>query len=265
MRGVSKCPHEAGTKKREDPKFTSSGSLSSLVPPDEPIIFEVEIENVGSTEGEFKLEADQGEGNLVIMYDGSRMNEGGIDVRVGPESKKTKQIAIYRGPLKYRYNPVRLTLNTCSQSIPLELSNKVDSGTRTESIEFLKPCPKINWAGDLLRDQNFLVNAESFAKTGSKKMLIKVFNPAFTMGKLMELKEEMDRFKHVLFKYRRIGDIQWRIGLTTDSNNMDFLADQVGESNYGYLSLNWNLAGMEEGMYEIVVETKCAKVGTYFC
>ena len=132
-------------------------------------------------------------------------------------------------------------------------------------IEFAKPCPKIQWAGDLSRDRKFLVNTESRNKD---YIQVKIFNTERITGKLYE-RAEGERLEHIWFRYRRIGDDEWIPGITIVDTilgtvgPMDFIALSTTESEHGYLTLDWLVNGLEDGNYEVVVFCQCTDNGMY--
>ena len=94
-----------------------------------------------------------------------------------------------------------------------------------------------------------------------------IFNNERIEGTLNETKTER-RFETVALKYRQVGAVNWSDGFTTiDGENFDlnFVSDQLQrmENNYGYSSLEWNTEYLQQGAYEIMVESECVQVGKY--
>ena len=130
------------------------------------------------------------------------------------------------------------------------------------AIEFLKECPKVEWAGELKRDRHFVVNTNS---DDQENLLVTVFNPNHgekTFNKMID-----DRLESVILYYRELGDLQQftdkaRVEVEIDgrpeSLEVNFTADYADESDYGYTTMKWTLANkVPEGHYEIMVEAAC--------
>lgn len=226
------------------------------------MLFEIEMANLGEGEGNFQLEAVQGENYLTVVVDGTEIIESGTPFTLPKHSAKKKTVAIYRNPSSYHYDTVQLLLNTCDvASRIVTLSNAVGANEE-KRISFLQPCPKISWAGDLQRDRRFVLNTDSY-----KRLTINIFNNERIEGTLNETKTER-RLETVALKYRQVGAVNWSDGFTTiDGENFDlnFVSDQLQrmENNYGYSSLEWNTEYLQQGAYEIMVESECVQVGKY--
>mmetsp|Transcript_27302 Transcript_27302/g.27697 ORF Transcript_27302/g.27697 Transcript_27302/m.27697 type:complete len:114 (+) Transcript_27302:75-416(+) len=54
-------------------------------------------------------------------------------------------------------------------------------------LEFVEPCPKIDWAGEFNRDQSFLMNSFS---DNADNLKIKVMNPTANIRSLKKEKED---------------------------------------------------------------------------
>jgi len=113
--GLSKCPHEKGTAANEDPGIVISpgGKPSPFIFPDDPMVFQVDLTNVGQGNfSTFLLTATQGESNLGVTVDGASLRESGIPFTIAKDSKVTKQITVRRGPQLYRDDAITLYLRS---------------------------------------------------------------------------------------------------------------------------------------------------------
>ena len=153
-------------------------------------------------------------------------------------------------------------------------------------IQFVQPCPKVEWAGDLKRDQGFIVNEGS---DNSDKIMVTVYNPNHG-EKTFQAMMTSDQLETVRLSYRKIGALQWSIAQTNievqdedeegeegeegesgepqdrqfELEDVDFAANYApDESEYGYISMEWDLNPnqVSEGAYEIKVETRCEALG----
>ena len=144
----------------------------------------------------------------------------------------------------FRINDLTASAFPKTKSTTQQLFNVQDGGNRM--IKFLKPCPKVEWAGQLSRDYHFLVNTNS---KDQNNLLVLVFNPNHGEGKFHSLTS--DRLQNVFLYFRKIGDLQWSKARTKIANEdgslesvvLDFAAEYTlkDESNYGYSSLTWTL------------------------
>eukprot|EP00957_Ditylum_brightwellii_P018175 1369333-Ditylum_brightwellii.AAC.1 len=101
------------------------------------------------------------------------------------------------------------------------------------AIEFVQPCPKVEWAGELKRDRHFVVNRNSDDKDN---LLVTVFNPNHGEASFQNMTKY--RLKKVLLSYRKVGDLHWSIAR---SNTMELDFTGAEESSYGYTSMKWKL------------------------
>ena len=149
----------------------------------------------------------------------------------------------------------------------VKLSNTLDDDQK-EVIEWVKPCPTVEWASELKRDQGFLVNLNSDYED---KLSVTVLNPLATAIKgdnsFLDLKT-VDRLEFVYLRYRKVGRTTWEYAKTSVSSmsppvqNLDFAISKK-EDSYGYSTLDWNIESslVKPGDYEIMVETRCTNLG----
>ena len=144
-------------------------------------------------------------------------------------------------------------------SMSVQLYNAFDENGNTQ-IKFVEPCPKVQWAGSLLRDRRFVVNTESSEEVQKRIYEVTVFNPDF--GSMNFKKKTSDRLEHVFLFYRRLGDGEkdWQPAQTELADGpmvgLDFAAEYASEDAYGFTTLDWAHGG-KEGNFEIMVETQC--------
>ena len=149
-----------------------------------------------------------------------------------------------------------------TKSVSQKLYNR-GAGNSTV-IEFVKPCPKVEWAGELKRDRHFVVNANS---DDEENISVTIFNPNHSEMNFHSMTS--DRLEKVLLYYRQLGKLHWSVGRTDvkingklESKEVDYAADYAKESNYGYTTMKWKIANkVPEGSYEIMIETQCDKLG----
>ena len=113
--GRTKCPQELGTLPQEDPGIQITKYPSQVVFPNEEMIFELELSNLGvGDESLFNLYAQllDDEGGTTIKVDGAPLtnSRGFPNVKKGVATKKTLSIAT--GPRMYINKPISLTFES---------------------------------------------------------------------------------------------------------------------------------------------------------
>merc|ERR1712038_1044227 len=272
--GQSKCPHEPNTAAIEDPRMVISSRPSQNVFPDEEMVFELEITNLGvGNFSSFMMYAQhrENEGGLQLMLDGAPFGES-RDIRIlNKDTTYKKILTVKRGPLQYEYTTLDLILrSTCDWN--KEDTEKLWNIQEDEDnflLKFVEPCPKVEWAGELNRDRHFVVNTNS---DDPENLEVIVFNPSHGQSKFHDMLSPAGRLQNVFLYYREVGDLQWSKARTeitnedgrVDSLTIDFAAEYAygKETDYGYSTLKWALANkVPEGTYEIRVDAECDQLG----
>jgi len=285
--GQSKCPHEASTAAIEDPRLLITSRPSQHVFPEEDMVFELEMSNLGvGDESQFVLYAQHrdNDGSLKLLLDGAPFGKSREFTNIRKDSTYKKTLVLQRGPLSYQYSSIDLVLESAcedSSSSVNDLTASIFDETKSITqklwnvqedennflIKFVEPCPKVEWAGELNRDRHFVVNTNS---DDPENLQVTVFNPMHGQSKFHKM--TTDRLENVFLYYRELGDLQWSKARTEitkndgskDSYTIDFSAEYAykEESDYGYSSLNWALANkVPEGTYEIRVNSECNQLG----
>lgn len=268
--GRSKCIHEDGTARSEDPRLVLSNPTSSFIYPEETMVFEVGMSNLGqSPDSLFYIVQEAGNRDLSVTADYTIVNENGLVIQLHNDKSVTKQIAIKRGYNKYEFPKLQLTLKSKCEADMNVRQNQIDGLYTTitlsnalnekgeQVLKWMEPCPEVHWAGELNRDRHFLINTRT-----TDSLPVQIFNPRASSGKNITNLSTDGPLKEILFKYRPIGTKAWTTGLTKTptetSVTMNYLHLFVHEDDYGISSLDWQLQGrVNEGNYEIVLETKC--------
>jgi len=285
--GQSKCPHETNTAAIEDPRLVITRRPSQNVFPEEDMVFELEISNLGvGDESQFVLYAQHrdNDNSLKLQLDGASFGGSREFTNIIKDSTYKKTLVIQRGPLSYQYSSLDLVLESACEDSSSSV-NDLTASTFNETmsvtrklynfqedednflIKFVEPCPKVEWAGELNRDRHFVVNTNS---DDSENLEVIVFNPSHGQGKFHNMTS--DRLENVFLYYRETGDLHWSKARTdimnddgiADSQTIDFAAEYAykEESDYGYSSLKWALANkVPEGTYEIRVDAECDQLG----
>jgi len=116
--GQSKCPHETNTAAIEDPSLTISKRPSQHVFPEEDMVFELEMTNVGvGDESQFVLYAQHrdNDGSLRLLLDGAPFGGSREFTNVRKDTTYKKTLVVQRGPLSYKYSPLDLVLESACE------------------------------------------------------------------------------------------------------------------------------------------------------
>ena len=280
---------EKGTARSEDISLTPINSASSFIYPDEKMVFEVEMKNIGRTSDSFFYVAQEQQGrNLDVKLGGTGIiNENGITIKLFKNKPVMKQIVISRGLIArgvegYEFPALQLTLKSKCEADMNVRQNTNDGIYRTETLfnsynekgdpvlKWVKPCPMIHWSGELKRDRSFLVNQESKNDNTDNLSILKIpiFNPLRSKGQTIEDLYLEGNLENVFLRFREKGDTIWEIAQSAtpsgELKDMDYLDQdfQVEEDSYGFASLFWRFDNVKEGDLEIMLETKCTAPGT---
>jgi len=275
--GRSRCIFEEGTLPNEDPQLRLVRAESAFIYPDETMIFHVEIANLGFVTSTFWLGQEESSEFDAYGPDGmSGIDENGHVILLTPGETKIKFIEIARPNAladTYEFPPMQLFFKSqcMADMLPdygdyniLPLANAVDDNDKP-ILKWIAPCPAVHWAAELKRNRSFLFNILSSSEDGDDVLSVTIFNPLGSGGNNVT-KLAYSRLEEIIFSYRQVGTSTWKKGLTRTPTGsiatMDYLLSHVKEDNYGFLTLDWLLKGkVEQGDYEIVVETSCGGSG----
>ena len=116
--GRSKCPHEVETAAIEDPRLVITSYPSQNVFPDEDMVFELEMSNVGvGNETQFVLYAQHrdNEGSLKLLLDGVPFGGSREFRNVLKDTTYKKTLVVQRGPRMFQYQPLDLKLESACE------------------------------------------------------------------------------------------------------------------------------------------------------
>lgn len=139
--GITKCPQELGTLPQEDPGIEISRFPSEFVFPNDEMVFELELKNLGvASESLFALYAqlNDDEGNLAIKVDGASLFESRIYFSVASGVTIKKTLTIKKGSRMYINKPIRLTYESaCMDDASLYVPLQVCNLTSCDNLNFL--------------------------------------------------------------------------------------------------------------------------------
>eukprot|EP00978_Attheya_sp_CCMP212_P009381 scaffold22169_cov41-Attheya_sp.AAC.2 len=263
--GRSKNPHEPNTEWGEIPIVELIERPEMLVMPGDQMVFKVAIKNLGESASSFNVFIDHttNEGSLTHHLSGEAMI-GNINYWLDSGAIIEQELTITRGPSKYLYPANKLW-------IVAEWDGYWDEGKSTALwnyedddgglwIKFEEPCPRVEWAGAIKRNNGFLVNKEA------STIEMTIFNPSHQRGSFEKLANET-RLNTVDIWYRELGEVGWERAFAYDDNGrvVNFnLAAPNGwtEDLYGYSNILWNVEEVfsNDGTYELKIETVCNDV-----
>jgi hypothetical protein len=145
--------------------------------------------NLGVGPGKFILSADENtndEGLELSYYDSP--------IQLNSDEKLKKIIQITRGPRLYQYTPIELMVSAACEVGEVDWDFPIDNQTISLAnvqspegpyLQFMEPCPSVEWAGELKRDEEFLVNSVS---ESVEKLQVIIRNPTYQEDKLVDNK-----------------------------------------------------------------------------
>merc|ERR1712127_73222 len=103
------------------------------------------------------------EGSLKLLLDGAPFGGSREFTNVLKDTSYKKTLVVQRGPRMFEYPPLDLVMESACEDETKSMSKTLYNRGAAENvtIEFLKECPKVEWAGELKRDRHFVVNTNS--------------------------------------------------------------------------------------------------------
>ena len=148
------------------------------------------------------------------------------------------------------------------ETVPVSefLFNFVKPETNEKRLKWIEPCPTVQWASELKRDQSFLKNNQSLNK---ESLRVTVFNPnhALKNSTYMEKLVPMGRLERISFSYRKKGKTSWKKGkMRSEMGLIDLDFAQSEESHYGFINLDWHIGSLQDASYEVMIAAECEEV-----
>jgi len=258
--GQSKCPHENNTNPVELPSISVLKAADSIVEVDKPMVFDLEIANLGYGDSSFVLFHE-----VLDNPDGLLINTFKSDTRTwllpstyhGGKATKTT-VTLSRGPKLNIYNPVRIYLQSkcgfewengdaIDEAV---LFNKVvvnEDGALSKSIEFTEPCPEVQWssASTLGKYKKFFINKDT-----AETLSVTLQNPStIPLDKKVTLTS-------VGLEYRKVseGFKDWNAGRQNNDKIINFKNN--AEDSFGFITADWKYPVID-GIYEIRLKSTC--------
>ncbi|OWY24930.1 hypothetical protein C7N43_21685 [Sphingobacteriales bacterium UPWRP_1] len=245
--GTSSCPWEPGTQKRDNPVLTLEDvPFKDNVPPDDPASFIVTLRNDSeSDEGRIYfvnlVQATNPNGASITLGGDNLGFGGGTNYYLGPGQSITTVLSILRGPQEYNYDNIQVyTYPQCEYNVFDAGGSLYIADTVTISAHFQSPCSDITLASPI---DNWLVHANS-----NNQLQLTITNYDTTA------------IHEVLMEYRS----------TTAGNEwlpmfVPIPRDTLAKYLDGYYTKMWNVAGLQDGDYEIRARALCqTPTGTAF-
>ena len=244
--------------------------------PDDTLVFEVELSNLGVMPSAFQLytEHKSNPGMLNHIANGDTLTVPQQYDRIDADEKITSLISITRGPVAFDYAPFKLffrsacefTLNIGDGNLlalggevataEVDLFNVVDPSFpegQQERIRFAQPCPAIEWDGDLAAEQKFRVNLS--AEGEGSILTIKVRNPQSPRNSFADLvNQPAGRLEEAGLWFREEGSTDWQRAVDESGQVIDFVL--LPEQD-GAIEADWFVGSLRDGLYEIEARTVC--------
>lgn len=228
--GNTSCPYEANTVPRDGVSMTVDKTIESNVPQFAPAVFRFTIGNTSQTdeEREYILAL-----NPASNTEGAIVNIQGLGSSVPfslePFGNQEVVVTIERGPVAFDYENLEFVLY--SECEGLDSDDPNFAKTINISVYYLEPCSPIdigfplqNWVMTPAQGNTMFITLNSFDRTDPDLELIRV-------------------------QYRRSqGDGAWINIVEVPKAQLD---------NPVFKIVEWNTAGLQDGLYEIRAVTQC--------
>lgn len=251
--------------------------MSTTLPlPDDPIVFELELSNLGVMPSAFQLytEHRSNPGMLNHVANGDTLTAPQQYDRIDANETISTLVTITRGPLDFDYGPFKVFFRSACENVlnigdgnllalsdviataEVELFNVVDpsfpDGQRRR-IRFAEPCPGIEWDGDLAAEQAFRVN---LAEGEGFSLKIEVRNPQAPRNSFADLVNQVGgRLQEAGLWFRPQGSTDWQRAVDEEGQPIDF--SSLPENRYGIIAADWFVGNLPDGDYEIEARTMC--------
>lgn len=235
--GRSGCPYEPGTQTRfSSDLILNDAPIKDNIPPDEAANFLVTLQNTSQSNELFdytvRLVAASNPDGAIVDIAGETLSAG-IDFTLAGGQSLPIVVSVYRGPIAYDYMNLQIfTYASCEIETWNAGGNLWNADTMTMSVRFVNPCSDITIASPI---DNWLVHANS-----GNLLPITIANYDTTA------------LDEVHLQYRsKIPGSPW-LPITAPITRA-FLTTYLD----GYYTHNFNVAGLDDGAYEIRARTIC--------
>ncbi len=169
---------------------------------------------------------------------------------------------VERGPKLYEYPPIRVGINSECDTIDFPpFADQSNPSNLVFSASFVRPCPTVEFTGELWDEETFVVNIETDEDDQfPSQLLVMARNPENTLWKNSLTSGsgnlEVDWLKKGQVQYRRQGEAStaWRPALDVDGDPLDLIAS---ETDYGFSQVHWNTAPLPDGQYQLRLRMEC--------
>ena len=242
--GQSSCPWEEGTLQRQAATISCASPILLNTPPEEPAIFTVVIGNLSETDDDenyfLALDATTNPNGLLVEAAGGGL-EGGIIVTVPAGEQIEMDIAVYRGPEEYVYDPIDIEIMPPCEIAIAEAKGADAAVQGMDNIEltvsYKEPCSEsiVSFPED-----GWIVDA-SHADGDTLKVTISDYDL------------ENEYVEQLKLQYRRNGLGDW---FNAEIINIDSL-QSLSED---FIVMNWNISPsiVSDGTYELRSVVSCS-------
>lgn len=249
--GRSSCPLEIGTQERDAVSMLVEPPARTGVPEDGAAEFVLSITNDSPSDDarEYQVRAIQtsNPGGAVIKVNGSIL-DGSVSFFIDPGQTQNATLTVERGPSQYFYEDLQLqVVAPCEYELWEAGGTLAVADTIDVDVSFTSPCsnislvsPSSGWSFDL---------AGSVASTDTLSLLLDGFELAIS---------ESDSIQSVGAEYRRVGTDTWIIIDEVAASDVSvYPPGHALEGEPQSVSIDWNVAGVVDGQYEVRAFTRC--------
>ena len=249
--GRTSCPFERGSQPRDSVAVAVEPPFVTGVSQNDAAEYVLSITNASPSDDarEYQVRSIQtsNPGGAVIKVNGSTLT-GAVSFFVDPGQTQTATLTVERGPSQFLYEDLMVqVVAPCEYELWEAGGTLAVADTVKFGASFNSPCsnisllqPASDWKFDL---------AASTASNDTLSLLLDNFELAIS---------ESDSIQSVGAEYRRVGDDTWIIiGEVAAGNVPIFPPGHIQEGQPQSVSIDWNVASVNDGQYEVRAFTRC--------
>jgi len=267
LSGASRCIWETGTVRREqiDLHFDNGGKHLELtnLAPDSVTPVTVAVCNSSPEEAVFDYKLNMVHSSnpnaLVISSLGDPITEPRDYIL--PPGCTNVVLEVMRGPIAYAYSEVKLRMAVPCESgfwNGIGMARMYDHSDITFTMNYLRPCPRVMFAGATADDEVFIHNIASIGER--EEVMLIVRNDQYN-----ELKwEDADRLENVYLQYRKSArddeiqrQQQWQTGTVAFKHSDGAVVEFDQHDDFGFMRVYWDVSSVPDGKWEVRVVADC--------
>jgi len=277
--GVTSCPWEPGTQKREQVQLSMDSYTAVNVHPDEPAVFALYAGNTSETDEEREyylqlINASNPHG-AVLRVGAQGLGSSKIPYTIAPGEQQTLTLTVERGPSEYEYDDLQIMLySPCEYAEWEDMGVPIPKGladTVTFSVHYIEPCggdikiawPNDGWVGNAGDSTLFFTitgynrfdqslvhiimeyrHSDGTTTSGSTTLSDNGIHPPV---KNIKFSTEQSKVTDLPRELPAMTDGDWFVADTIDVDSLD----------QDYYSWQWDISFMDDGYYEVRAVGEC--------